>query len=254
MHDIIISNLSKTYGTGKKKVHVVKNISLTVEKGTVFGFIGPNGAGKTATIKMLVGLSQPTSGTISVKGGHPDNKEIKQKLGFMPESPLFYQYLTGEEFLDFIATLFKIHNKEEKIAHVLREVNLLHAKDKRIRAYSKGMLQRLGLAQAIINDPEILFLDEPLDGLDPLGRAEVKKIILALKKEGKTIFINTHILGDVAEICDRVGVIDHGEILAVDSPIKLSHGYRDLEDAFVHMIEKIRKAKATSTENHQRSH
>lgn len=243
MNDIIISNLSKTYGTGKKKVHVVKNISLTVEKGTVFGFIGPNGAGKTSTIKMLVGLSRPTSGTITIKGGSPDEQKVKQVLGFMPESPLFYQYLTGYEFLDFMATLFNIDKKEAKIQYVLAEVNLLHAKDKRIRTYSKGMLQRLGLAQAIINDPEILFLDEPLDGLDPLGRAEVKKIILELKKQGKTIFINTHILGDVAEICDTVGIIDGGEILAVDSPLKLSHGYRDLEDAFVHMIEKVRATK-----------
>ncbi len=247
MNDIIISNLSKTYGTGKKKAHVVKNISLTVEKGSVFGFIGPNGAGKTSTIKMLVGLSRPTSGTITVKGGSPDDLNVKQVLGFMPESPLFYQYLTGNEFLDFIATLFKIKNKEERIKHVLEEVNLLHAKDKRIRAYSKGMLQRLGLAQAIINDPEILFLDEPLDGLDPLGRAEVKKIILALKKRGKTIFINTHILGDVAEICDKVGVIDNGEILAVESPSKLSHGHHDLESAFVAMIHKVRKEKGYHT-------
>ena len=247
MNDIIISNLSKTYGTGKKKVHVVKNISLTVEKGTVFGFIGPNGAGKTSTIKMLVGLSRPTSGTITIQGGSPDEQRVKQVLGFMPESPLFYQYLTGYEFLDFIATLFTIEKKETKIQYVLAEVNLLHAKDKRIRTYSKGMLQRLGLAQAIINDPEILFLDEPLDGLDPLGRAEVKKIILELKKQGKTIFINTHILGDVAEICDKVGVIDGGEILAVDSPSRLSHGYRDLEDAFVQMIQKGRSTKSHST-------
>lgn len=241
MDDIIISNLSKTYGTKKKQVHVVKDISLTVKKGTVFGFIGPNGAGKTSTIKMLVGLSRPTSGHITIKGGKPSDKHVQQKLGFMPESPLFYQYLTGGEFLDFIATLFKIDNKAEKIDHVLNEVNLAHAKDKRIRAYSKGMLQRLGLAQAIINDPEILFLDEPLDGLDPLGRAEVKKIILALKQQGKTIFINTHILGDVAEICDTVGVLDNGELLAVDSPTNLSREHKDLEGAFVHMIEKARQ-------------
>ena len=247
MNDIIISNLSKTYGTDKKKIHVVKNISLSVEKGSVFGFIGPNGAGKTSTIKMLVGLSHPTSGTITVKGGSPDDQKVKQILGFMPESPLFYQYLTGQEFLDFIATLFKIENKATKIQHVLEEVNLTHAKNKRIRTYSKGMLQRLGLAQAIINDPEILFLDEPLDGLDPLGRAEVKKIILALKQQGKTIFINTHILGDVAEICDKVGIIDGGEILAVDSPSKLSHGYRDLEDAFVQMIQKGRSTQGHHT-------
>lgn len=236
MDEIIITNLSKSYGE-KKKVHVVTDISLTIKKGSVFGFIGPNGAGKTSTIKMLVGLSQPTSGTITIGGGSPNDMEVHQKMGFMPETPLFYQYLTGEEFLDFIATLFKLHNKQEKIAHVLREVNLTHAKDKRIRTYSKGMLQRLGLAQAMINDPEILFLDEPLDGLDPLGRAEIKKIILGLRKENKTIFINTHILGDVAEICDMVGIIDNGRLLKVDTPSAISKGYRDLEDAFVTLIQ-----------------
>ena len=240
MHDIIISNLSKTYGTGKKKVHVVKDISLTVEKGTVFGFIGPNGAGKTSTIKMLVGLSHPSKGEVTIRGGKPTDKAIQKRMGFMPESPLFYQYLTGGEFLDFIATLFALNDKEKKIDNVLREVNLLHAKDKRIRTYSKGMLQRLGLAQAIINDPEILFLDEPLDGLDPLGRAEVKKIILALKQEGKTIFINTHILGDVSEICDMVGIIDNGKMLAVDTPKNLCAGHPDLETAFVSLITSIR--------------
>ena len=239
MHDIIISNLTKSYGS-KQKVTVVKNLSLTVAKGTVFGFIGPNGAGKTSTIKMLVGLSQPTSGTITIAGGSPSDIQVHQKMGFMPESPLFYQYLTGEEFLDFIATLFKLHAKQAKIVQVLHEVNLTHAKDKPIRTYSKGMLQRLGLAQAMINDPEILFLDEPLDGLDPLGRAEVKKIILSRKKEGKTIFINTHILGDVAEVCDTVGIIDNGELIAVDTPKNLARGYRDLEEAFVHLIEKRR--------------
>lgn len=241
MNDIIISNLSKTYGTQKKKVHVVNNISLNVAKGSVFGFIGPNGAGKTSTIKMLVGLSHPTSGSISIMGGDPSDRSIRKKMGFMPESPTFYQYLSGEEFLDFVATLCDINNKKEKIAYVLREVHLTHAKDKRIRTYSKGMLQRLGLAQAIINDPEILFLDEPLDGLDPLGRAEVKKIILALKAQGKTIFINTHILGDVAEVCDMVGILDNGELLHIDTPTSLSKGYRDLEDAFVHIIQKKRK-------------
>lgn len=243
MHDIIISNLSKSYGEKKKKVFVVKDISLTVQKGSVFGFIGPNGAGKTSTIKMLVGLSHPTSGAITVGGNSPFEMSTHAKIGFMPESPTFYQYLTGGEFLDFIATLFKISNKEEKIDQVLQEVNLLHAKEKRIRAYSKGMLQRLGLAQAMLNDPEILFLDEPLDGLDPLGRAEVKKIILELKKRNKTIFINTHILGDVSEVCDMVGVLDQGKLLCVDTPAHISHGYRDLEDAFVHMIEKARSDK-----------
>lgn len=247
MNDIIISNLSKSYDTntfGKNKVvHIVKNLSLTIKKGSVFGFIGPNGAGKTSTIKMLVGLSHPTSGTITIAGGSPSDTNVHAKIGFMPETPYFYQYLTGQEFLDFVATLFRIPHKQQKIASVLHEVNLTAAKDKRIRAYSKGMLQRLGLAQAMINDPEILFLDEPLDGLDPLGRAEVKKIILSRKAEGKTIFINTHILGDVAEICDMVGIIDDGELVRLDTPTNISNGYRDLEEAFVDLIEKRRASR-----------
>ncbi len=242
MNSIVISNLSKSYGK-EKKVHVVKDISLAVLSGTVFGFIGPNGAGKTSTIKMLVGLSHPTHGSLSVLGGLPSDTAVRAKIGFMPESPTFYKYLTGEEFLDLVATLFGIESKKKRIDDVLHEVNLTHARHKKIRTYSKGMLQRLGLAQAIINNPEILFLDEPLDGLDALGRAEVKKIILALKKEGKTIFINTHILGDVEEICDTVGIVDEGELLVVDTPTNISLGHKSLEDAFVSLITKRREFK-----------
>lgn len=236
MNDIVISNLSKSYGEENKKIEVVKNISLTVAPGSVFGFIGPNGAGKTSTIKMLVGLSHPTEGSIKIKGMLPTDNELKMKIGFMPESPTFYQYLSALEFLDFVATLFGITNKTKRITEVLHEVDLVHAKNKRIRSFSKGMLQRLGLAQAILNNPDILFLDEPLDGLDPLGRAEVKKIIFALKEKGTTIFINTHILGDVEEICDMVGILDQGELLTVDSPKNLAANHRDLEDAFVKII------------------
>ncbi len=239
MNDIIVSNLSKSYGK-EKKVHVVSNLSFSVARGSVFGFIGPNGAGKTSTIKMLVGLSHPTEGTVSIQGGLPSDTAVREKIGFMPESPTFYQYLTGEEFLDLVATLFKIEHKKKRITEVLHEVDLAQAKNKRIRTYSKGMLQRLGLAQAIINNPDVLFLDEPLDGLDPLGRAEVKKIIFALKKQGKTIFINTHILGDVEEICDMVGILDQGELLALDTPANLSKNHKDLEDAFVDIIMKKR--------------
>jgi ABC-2 type transport system ATP-binding protein len=240
MDAISIKNLSKCYGT-TKKINVVKDVSFAVKKGSVFGFIGPNGAGKTSTIKMLVGLSTPSSGTIEILGKDPKDITSHQSIGFMPESPLFYQYLSGYEFLDFIADLFKIPHKKDIIIKILKEVNLYHAKDKKIRTYSKGMLQRLGLAQALINDPEILFLDEPLDGLDPLGRAEVKKIITARKEVGKTIFINTHILGDVAEICDTVGIIDQGALIRTGSPKEIASGYRDLEDAFVSIIEAERK-------------
>lgn len=241
MNEIVISNLSKLYGR-TEEVYAVKNLSLAVRGGTVFGFIGPNGAGKTTTIKILVGLSHPTEGSVLIQGKSPSDISIRSKIGFMPESPTFYQYLTGYEFLDLIASLFKIEHKEKRINEVLHEVDLTHAKDKWIRTYSKGMLQRLGLAQAIINNPEILFLDEPLDGLDPLGRAEVKKIIRKLKATGKTIFINTHILSDVEEICDMVGILDKGELLLVDAPKNIIRGHKDLEDAFVTLIHTRRSA------------
>ncbi len=240
MYSIEIKNVSKSYPKDPE-IQIVKNISLSIKHGSVFGFIGPNGAGKTSTIKMLVGLSHPTEGSIKIDNKSPDDPVLQKKLGFMPESPAFYQYLTGYEFLEFVASLFDIKDTDERIEKTLKEVDLLHAKDKRIRTYSKGMLQRLGLAQAIINNPDILFLDEPLDGLDPLGRAEIKKIILNLKSKGTTIFINTHILGDVEEICDTVSIIDKGEILVTGSPSVLSQGYKDLEDAFVTMIQNRRK-------------
>lgn len=245
MHAIEVTNLSKEYGT-KKKVHVVKDVSFTVKKGSVFGFIGPNGAGKTSTIKMIVGLSHPTTGSVTILGESPFSLEVKNRLGFMPESPQFYQYLTGEEFLLMVADLFGIKNKKERVRETFKDVDLTHGAHKRIRTYSKGMLQRLGLAQAMINDPEILLLDEPLDGLDPLGRAEVKKIVLSLKSRGKTIFINTHILGDVEEICDTVAIIDQGELISLGSPSEVSSGYKDLETAFVAMITKKRAQKETN--------
>ncbi len=241
MSEISISNVSKWYGTKKKGKHSVKDLNLSIEKGSVFGFLGPNGAGKTTTIKMIVGLAKPTSGTISIAGGSPESMEVKQKIGFMPESPSFYLYLTGKEFLEFVAAIFDIKNPTAKIHELLRSVELFDAKDRQIRTYSKGMLQRLGLAQALINDPEILFLDEPLDGLDPLGRAEIKKIILSLKKQNKTIFLNSHILSDVAELCDYVGIIDKGILLTCDTPANITKGHKDLEEAFVSLITKSRQ-------------
>jgi ABC-2 type transport system ATP-binding protein len=243
MSEILITGVSKFYGSKKKGKYSVHNLNLSIEKGSVFGFLGPNGAGKTTTIKMIVGLAKPTSGVITIAGGKPDDLTVKEKIGFMPESPSFYLYLTGREFLEFIATLFGMAKSEEKIDHLLKQVELFEAGDRQIRTYSKGMLQRLGLAQALINDPSILFLDEPLDGLDPIGRAEIKKIILNLKMQNKTIFFNSHILSDVAELCDHVGIIDKGELLVVDSPENISRGHRDLEEAFVRLITNRRNTK-----------
>ncbi len=235
MNAIEVHKLTKEYGT-KKKHAVVNDISFSVKEGSVFGFIGPNGAGKTSTMKMLVGLSHPSHGSVSILGKTPFDEEVKKKIGFMPESPQFYQYLTGEEFLTMVAEFFSLDDKAKKVNEMLKEVDLEHGARKRIRTYSKGMLQRLGLAQAMINNPSLLLLDEPLDGLDPLGRAEIKRIILSLRKKGVTIFINTHILGDVEEICDTVAIIDKGSLIALGTPSEISKGYNGLEDAFVKMI------------------
>lgn len=244
MEDIRINNLSKEYDTSSGMVYPVRDLSLAVKKGEVFGFIGPNGAGKTTTMKMLVGLTLPTSGEIIIAGGSPSEISVRDRFGFMPESPSFYLYLTGKEFLEFIADIFDLQDRDLRIQEVLTEVNLIGAENRQIRTYSKGMLQRLGLAQALINDPDILFLDEPLDGLDPLGRAEIKHIFANIKKKGKTIFLNSHILADVAEICDSVGIIDKGRLIVCDTPKNITQGYNDLEDAFVHIIHNERKGDA----------
>lgn len=230
---IKISKFSKFYGKDK----IVDNLSLTIKTGEVFGFLGPNGAGKTTTIKMLVGLSKPDSGKISVNDKNPSNIANREEIGFMPEDPYFYDHLSGLEFLQFCGQLFQKSRSRNKgyYTQILTRVGLYEARNKMQRTYSKGMKQRLGLASAIVNDPEYIFLDEPLDGLDPIGRREIKQIILDLKKRKKTIFFNSHILADVEEVCDQIGIINKGKLVYSGS-VKKFAGKKSLEEAFVAAI------------------
>ncbi len=212
-----IRNLEKTFKTGfiPKKKKILKGISLEVKEGEVFGYLGPNGAGKTTTLKCILGLIFPDQGEISIFGKHHLSQEAKQKIGFLPESPYFYDYLTAFEFMELSSQLFLMDKKEreERINLLLRKVGLEKAENLQLRKFSRGMLQRLGLAQALVNNPSLLFLDEPLGGLDPLGRKEIRDIILNLKGEGKTVFLCSHILQDIEMVCDRVAIIVSGKIL-----------------------------------------
>lgn len=225
---IKISKLNKEFGKSK----ILKNINLEVKKGQVLGFLGPNGAGKTTTLKTIIGLVKPTSGKIKIDGLDSNDINSHRSIGYMPEDPYFYEYLNAEEFLKFIADLQKVKIDVLKLLHV---VGLENVSKQRIREYSKGMRQRLGIAQALIGNPKILLLDEPLDGLDPIGRDEVKNILLNLKKQGKTILISSHILSDIEELCDQIVIIDSGKIIE-SGPVGKFIKKNSLEKEFVRII------------------
>jgi len=219
MHPITTENLSKVYKerTGKTKL-ALDRLNLAVQKAEVFGFLGPNGAGKSTTIKILMGLITPSGGTALLNGLPVTNPRSRQKVGFLPEHPTFYDYLTAQEYLAFSAGLHGMKKSALKAQskELLTRLALWEVRDKQLRQYSKGMVQRLGLAQALIHDPEVLILDEPMSGLDPLGRALVKEIILELKAKGKCVFLSSHIIADVERICDRIGIVAQGRLLAVE--------------------------------------
>jgi len=220
MHAIEIQDLSKGYAVGffKKRLRpALKSLSLVVEAGETFGFLGPNGAGKTTTLKLLMGLIFPTSGSAKILGKDCLDPDVKQKIGFLPEQPYFYDYLSAPELLDYYAQLSGVASagRKQRIADLLARVGLADVGKLHLRKFSKGMLQRVGIAQAIVHDPEVIFLDEPMSGLDPLGRHEVRELIQGLKDEGKTIFFSTHILSDAEALCDRVAVIHKGELRGV---------------------------------------
>lgn len=201
-------------GFGIVKKRVLHGISFSVNDGEIFGFVGPNGAGKTTTLKVLMGLIKASAGTARILGHDVTETEFRRQVGFLPENPYFYDYLSAREILDFYARLCGVPSKERsrRIEMLLDWVGLTHAADARIRTYSKGMQQRVGIAQALVHDPKVVFLDEPMSGLDPIGRVEIRDLILRLRAEGKTVFMNTHILSDVETVCDRVAIIVGGKI------------------------------------------
>ncbi len=215
MNAIEIVEIEKTFpGKRGNKVNALKGLSLTVDRGEVFGFLGPNGAGKTTTIKILMGLIRPSAGQARIMGHDAGSHLGRKQVGYLPENPAYYDYLTASEYLLFVARTFGMNKGQvgEKIEELLKLLELWDARDRALRGYSKGMVQRLGLAQALIHDPDVYVLDEPMSGLDPLGRALIKKIILDLRAKGKCVFFSTHITSDVEAVCDRVGIVLQGSL------------------------------------------
>ena len=227
MAAIEIFGLEKTYMVGfwrKRPKIALRPLHLTVEDGEIFGFLGPNGAGKTTTLKMLMGLVFPTGGTARILGKEWTDPEVRARIGFLPEQPYFYDYLTAHELLDYYGQLSGVEAKDRRnrIEEVLQRVGLTDIKGIQLRKFSKGMLQRAGIAQAILHNPKLVFLDEPMSGLDPLGRREVRDLMLQLQSEGKTVFFSTHILSDAEALCDRVAIIHKGELRGVGAVEELT--------------------------------
>lgn len=226
---IEITGLEKTYDTGfwrKQKRRVLKPLNLTVEAGEVFGYLGPNGAGKTTTLKLLMGIVFPTGGSAKILGLDMQDPRVKAQIGFLPEQPYFYDHLTASELLDYYGQLSGVSpgDRRQRIPAVLERVGMADAAHVQLRKFSKGMLQRVGIAQAVLHDPKVVFLDEPMSGLDPIGRRDVRDLIEGLKQDGKTVFFSTHILSDAEALCDRVAILHQGELRGVGTVAELTAG------------------------------
>lgn len=211
---IEVASFAKTFHVGfwRRPSVAAKDIGFDVVSGEIFGFLGPNGAGKTTTIKAMLGLIRADAGRLRVLGAPPESMEWRDGVGYMPEHPTFYDYLTGREVVSWFGRLSGMNrvDAQKSADRLLHRVGLGHALDRRLRGYSKGMLQRTGLASALVSDPKLLILDEPMTGLDPIGRKEIRELILSLRDEGRTVFFSTHILPDIEMTCDRVAIIDKG--------------------------------------------
>lgn len=234
-----LRNLTKRFYQNRDEVTVVDRISLKLKKGEVYGFLGPNGAGKTTTVKMIAGLLFPDEGKATINNLPTNDPEARNILGFMPENPQFYQYLKAREVLEFVGELFGIEKAvcQSRAQNLLKQVGLEKSANLTVKGFSKGMHQRLAFAVALMNDPKLLVLDEPLDGLDPIGRLDFKRLIRTWKKEGRTIFFSTHILSDVEELCDRVAIMANGKLLGEGEPKKMIKGRAStLEELFVETV------------------
>jgi ABC-2 type transport system ATP-binding protein len=217
----------------------VRGISFSVKAGEVLGIVGPNGAGKTTTIKMILGLYQPDSGSIRLFDKPIEDSRVRARIGYMPETPSFYSHLTGKELLQYVGELFELPKETiaQRSRELLKKVGLQDAAHRQLGGYSKGMLQRICLAQALMNEPELLFLDEPLDGLDPIGRIRMKEVLLEIKEKGTAIVLNSHILSDVSLMSDRIAIMDRGAILKLDTVPNIIPKGKTLEEVFIETIE-----------------
>lgn len=243
---IEILNLRKVYKKGlRSQVAAVEDLSLRIEAGEVFGFLGPNGAGKSTVIKILMNFIRPSSGMASIKGYPVNDPHARRFVGYLPENPFFYDHLTAEEVLTFGGNASSMDQKavRERIDQLLARLKLSHVKKQRLRTYSKGMVQRTGLALALIHNPEICVLDEPMSGLDPLGRHLVTDLIMDMRHNGQTVFFSSHILSDIERLCDRVGILNRGRLLYCGSLKELVPVAGTLEKTFVQMIEEDEREK-----------